>query len=227
MNFSAVEVFLIIVVAIIFTLWVKQYTVSKKKARPDPVIKQRDASRETRMLLETIKRNGILATFRENGSSEDREKIFQWALGAVGEFGAVIENAPSQIQDVKLLPYPKEDLKIAFMLSAMAVLAANDSAQLAVLKNGYHYLGSFQEIIPTDRDSLKLFESSQSTAGHFQGRNPEDLSEREKEELCGSLSKFTSAVLVYQKYLHQVIEESANRDYEFEVYLQEMRKRLK
>jgi hypothetical protein len=147
-------------------------------------------------LMADLKNRGILA-FKQM-SEREQKLVWNWAKEVIRQYRATLEAEPSNIKNVKALPFPKEDIKLAIKLSLPLYISKDIQSMVRILKNAYKELGTFQTIGSQDVERV----SSASIEN-----NKSRLSPDQYRDALSSYDKYMDLVVSEKKGLLQEINE--------------------
>lgn len=158
-------------------------------------------------LVADLKREGLMAA--KGMSEQERDKVYQWAEPVIQQYGSTMTRYSELVNDVRVLPYPKEDIKLAIRFGLTSSVANEDQHGIELLKGGYMKLGSFQEIAPADLGNLNA-----RTPGSLQGqlkdmpRAVEDVTAEDMQRMKDIGRLFMDSSATFTKYMTKVQEET-------------------
>jgi len=126
---------------------------------------------------------------------EEQSAVATWARDVVDQYGAVLNLLPMKIKDTNELPYPKETIKIAIKTLMPAYVLTKSDGTLALLKDRYVRLSSFQEINPEDKKLV-----------YTEADNSDQALSITNTSLDSIHQKYIQLVLSEEKILHEDIE---------------------
>ena len=148
-----------------------------------------------------------ISEFRKKGtaalsglSDEEQTAVATWAREVVERYGAVLNELPMKIKDANDLPHSKETIKIAIKTLIPAYMLTKSNDMLAILKDRYVRLGSFQEINPKGKKTIY------SEAGHINQSLPTSDS-----SLNSTHQKYMQLALSEEKILFEIFRESKEK----------------
>jgi len=116
-------------------------------------VKKKDVLIISSKLLADWKYRGITA-FKQM-TDDDRRQVWQWSKAVLRQYLSKLETDPSNIRNVKSLPFPKEDIKLAIKLALLIYISKDMQRMVKKLKAAYKEIGTFQ---PIDvQDNTKSF----------------------------------------------------------------------
>jgi hypothetical protein len=119
-------------------------------------------------------------------STDEQRFVVNWAQDVVDQYGSALKEHPMKIKNIDDLPFPKEEIKVAIKTLITAYAAKDSKGILAMLKDQYVRLSTFQKLNQEDKDTtIKEAAEMNSTS-----------------DLSG-----TSLFPTYQKYMQLVISE--------------------
>ena len=95
-------------------------------------------------ILADLKDKGILA-FKQM-TDDDQKRVWQWSKEVVRQYLSELETDPSNIRNVEVLPFPKEDIKLAIQLVIPFYISQDMQSMVKKLKAAYKEIGTFQSI---------------------------------------------------------------------------------
>jgi hypothetical protein len=81
-------------------------------------------------------------------SEKEQARVWEWSRKIIREYRSTLESNPNNLRDVKDLPAPKDDIKLAIKIALPVYVSKDLQLMIKVLKNAYKELGAFQ---PLDR----------------------------------------------------------------------------
>jgi hypothetical protein len=134
-------------------------------------------------------------------SGDEQTFIANWAQEVTDRYGATLNKYTSIINNAAELPYPKETIKIAIKTLIAAYVLKEMDDSVAILKERYVRLSTFQEIRPEDRKNVVQEAGKTGQA---------------------SMPSESSMMTVQQKYLQLVLSEEKILNEDIETYLNDL-----
>ncbi len=191
--------------------------VSNTEVKPPPT-----QTTETVMMryIEAMKQSGVVTVVSQGMSSEIASKIGDWATNAIRDYGRILEERKTIISDLRTLPIPKADLKVACMVGVLISLKRKRHNDLHCLRSAYPFLSSFQELSPSDINALNVMHNPMTAGGtDLSSKKPEDLTATERRELLATLARSSETFPTIQRTMEKVAEEAATLLNEFDAFL--------
>lgn len=142
-------------------------------------------------------------------TEQEEDELYKWVDDVIQGYSATLERYNELINDIRVLSYPKEDIKLAIILAISSSIVQGEQTQIELLKTSYVFLSSFQEIDPKDLKKLNI-RTPDAMSDKLKGipNNASELTSEQKETLKGMASDFVDSHSVFDHYMKQVNEEN-------------------
>lgn len=123
-----------------------------KQSRKASAVAKKNTLLISPKLLANLRNKGIIA-FKQMTDDEQKE-VWKWSKGVIRQYKSTLEADPSNIRNIKDLPFPKEDIQLAIKLALPLYISKDMQSAVKMLKTAYKEIGTFQVIENENKKEL-------------------------------------------------------------------------
>jgi len=136
----------------------REAKISFKGRSRNPKVDNKNPPAISPNLLARLKKKKI-ALFQQLTEDEQRT-IWEWSREVIRQYRITLESNPSNVRNVRELPFSKDDIKLAIKIALPLYVSKDLQRMIKVLKTAYRELGAFQVIDPSETEKAISTNSS-------------------------------------------------------------------